>query len=58
MEQCDKIKEIIGGMEEDIEKFEKKSVRAAAPRIRKGFMEIIKLCKAGRQKTQEIKNTF
>lgn len=58
MELIDNIKKVIGGIEKDVEKFEKKDNKAAAVRIRKGLIEVINLSRNARKRVQEIKNNF
>ena len=56
MDKIDKIQEILDGIKPDVEKLIKKRMKSPAGRIRKGLMEISKLCKSARKEVQEIKN--
>ncbi|MBN1897174.1 MAG: histone H1 [Spirochaetes bacterium] len=55
MKTVNQIKEILSTLEGDVEKLEVKKVKAAASRVRKGLMQISRLCKEGRKEAMDIK---
>ncbi len=58
MNSVDKIKELMGGLDAEVEKLEVKKVKASAARVRKSLMEISRICKEGRKEAMDIKNSI
>ncbi|MDX1586994.1 MAG: histone H1 [Balneolaceae bacterium] len=56
MSRFDEIKNVIEGVEEDMEKFYEKGNKAAGTRARKGLQELRKLAQEVRLEIQDIKN--
>ena len=58
MEKFEEIKNLIAGVEEDVEKFYGKGNKAAAVRIRKSMQDIKNLAQEVRLHVQETKNNM
>ena len=56
MEKLQQIREILDGMQKDIEKFYDKSQNAAGTRIRKDLNSIRKLAAEMRKEIQDVRN--
>jgi flagellar biosynthesis/type III secretory pathway protein FliH len=56
MSRFDDIKNVIEGVEEDMNKFYEKGNKAAGTRARKGLQELRKLAQEVRLEIQDIKN--
>ncbi len=56
MSRFDEIKNVIEGVEEDMNKFYEKGNKAAGTRARKGLQELRKLAQEVRLEIQDIKN--
>ena len=57
MEKFEELKNLILGLEEDVDKFYDKENQAAGTRIRKGMQDLKGLAQEIRLEVQEIKNT-
>lgn len=57
MENWSKIKEIIDAHGNDAQKFFEKGNKSAGTRLRKAYMDIMNLCKAGRKEVSELKSS-
>lgn len=56
MEKINELKQLLGSMEADVDKFYNKSNMAAGKRIRKGLQELKAVAQAIRLEIQEVKN--
>lgn len=56
MSRFDEVKNLIGGLEEDMKKFYEKGNKAAGTRARKGLQDLKKLAQEVRLEIQDIKN--
>ncbi len=56
MSRFDEIKDLIGGVEADMNKFYEKGNKAAGTRARKGLQSLRKLAQEVRLEIQDIKN--